>query len=72
MKQDVKQMSIRVKCGTAEREVSFPVPAEMLGWMEELQMPESPEANDNPMCYTVEGSKRIQISISLFDLRRRF
>lgn len=72
MKQDVKQLSIRVKCGTAEREVSFPVPAEMLEWMEELQMPEAPEANDNPMCYTVEGSKRIQISISLFDLRRKF
>lgn len=67
-----KELSIRVKCGTAERELIFPVPAEMLQWMEQIKLPGNPNENDDPMHYTIEGNKRIQISISLFDLRRRF
>ena len=72
MEQNTKQLSIRVKAGTAERELTFPVPADMVAWMESLEMPGTPESNDNPMSYTVEGSRRIQISISLFDMSRRF
>lgn len=71
-KDNVKQLSIRVKCGTAERELTFPVPAGMLEWMEKIQLPETPMNNDDPMHYTVEGNRKIQISISLFDMRRKF
>lgn len=71
-KDNVKQLSIRAKCGTAERELTFPVPAEMVEWMEGLQLPDSSESNDDPMHYSVEGNRKIQITISLFDMRRKF
>ena len=69
----IKQMSIRVKCGTAERELSFPVPAEMVEWIEALQMPDNGNLdNSDPMRYTVEGSRKIQLTVSLYDIRRKF
>ncbi|MCM1441418.1 MAG: hypothetical protein NC131_19760 [Roseburia sp.] len=68
---DIKQMSIRVKCGTAERELSFPVPAEMVNWMGKLQLPDALDDTD-PMKYTVEGNRKIQMTVSLYDIRRKF
>lgn len=68
---DAKQMSIRVKCGLAEKEVAFPVPPEMLPWMEQLDLPDDPNDTD-PMRFSVEGSRKIQISVALFDIRRKF
>ncbi len=66
-----KILSIKAKCGTQERELSFPVPAEMLEWIEQIELPTSENEND-PKRFCVEGSRKIQLSISLMDLRRKF
>lgn len=71
MDTNTKILSIKAKCGTQERELSFPVPAEMLEWLEQIKLPTAENESD-PMRFCVEGSRRIQLSISLFDLRRRF
>lgn len=72
MNERTKVMIFRAKCGTAERELAFPVPASMVAWMDLIQLPENPTEDGDPMQYTVEGSKKIQLSISLLDLRRKF
>lgn len=69
---ETKELSIKVKCGQQERELTFPVPAEMQTWMEKLRLPESPEENDDPMHYTIEGSRHIKITLTLFEMRKRF
>lgn len=66
-----KILSIKAKCGTQERELTFPVPADMLEWMEQIQLP-TDENESDPMSFCVEGSRKIQFSISLMDLRRKF
>lgn len=69
---DSKELSIRVRCGNHERELTFPVPAGMQEWMERIKLPSMPEENDDPMNYTIEGSRNIKITLTLFDLRRKF
>lgn len=69
---ETKELSIKVKCGHQERELTFPVPAEMQEWMEKIRLPESPEENDDPMHYTIEGSRNIKITLTLFEMRKRF
>lgn len=66
-----KILSIKAKCGTQERELTFPVPADMLEWMEQIQLPTN-ESESDPMRFCVEGSRKIQFSISIMDLRRKF
>lgn len=71
MDRDTKILSIKAKCGTQERELTFPVPSAMLGWIEQIQLPTGENEND-PMRFCVEGSRKIQLTISLLDLRRKF
>lgn len=71
MDKQTKILSIKAKYGTQERELTFPVPAEMLDWIEQIKLPTNDSEND-PMRFCIEGSKKIQISISLMDLRRKF
>lgn len=67
---ETKIMSIKARIGTQERELTFPVPAEMLGWMEQIKLPTS-ENEDDPMQFCTEGNRKIKFTISLFDLRRK-
>jgi hypothetical protein len=70
---EIKQMSIRVKCGTAEKELSFPVPADMVDWIDRLQLSGNADLdNSDPMKYTVDGSRKIKLAISIYDIRREF
>ena len=59
-------------CGSHERELIFPVPADMKEWMEQIKLPSTPEENDDPMHYTIEGNRNIKITLTLFDMRKRF
>lgn len=69
---DTRELSIRVKCGKAERELTFPIPEEMREWLERIELPGQPQDNDNPLCYTIEGNRSIQITLTVFDVRRKF
>ena len=57
MNEETKVMIFRAKCGTAERELAFPVPASMVEWMGLIQLPENPTEDGDPMQYTVEGRR---------------
>lgn len=67
-----KIMSIKAKCGAAEKELSFPVPAELMEWISSIKRPGEGGSGDDAMQFTVEGHKKMQIQISLYDLRRKF
>ncbi len=69
--EDVRLMSIDVTMGKARRELVFPVPASMTGWLEKLKAPDAPE-KEGPLRYTVEGNRNIEILVTIQDLRRKF
>ena len=69
---NTKQLSIRVKCGKAERELAFPITDEILAHMQQIELPRTAEENGAPMHYYVEGNRNIHITLSVQDLRRNF
>lgn len=67
----IKILSLKAKCGSVERELTFPVPAEILEWLQRVELPTA-ENEGEAMRFNVEGSRKIQLTVTLLDLQRKF
>ncbi len=75
-KEETKKMCISAECGKTHKRVTFPVPAEMVEWMNELSDRkanlEAEGIKDDALTFVVEGGRSMVIRISIFDFGERF
>lgn len=75
-KKGIKKMCISAECGRTRKSVTFPVPAELSDWMNELskkktELNES-GINDNTQNFIVDGNRSMVIKISILNYGEKF
>lgn len=69
-------MCIAAECGRVRKSVTFPVPAEMVDWMNELSERktklDAEGIKDDALTFVVEGGRSMIIRVSIFDFGERF
>ena len=73
---EIKKMCISAECGRTRKSVTFPVPAELSDWMNELskkkaELNES-GINDNTQNFIVDGNRSMVIKISILNYGEKF
>lgn len=71
MDKKVKQLSITAMCRGFRKELIIPIPAELSVWIEQLEVTGAEEESD-PLRFSVEGDKSVQLVLSVQDFRRKF
>lgn len=71
---DIKQMCITAECGRTRKSVTFPVPAELSDWMNELSQKKAElnESGENTQSFVVDGNRSMVIRISILNFGERF
>lgn len=75
-KKEIKKMCISAECGRTRKSVTFPVPAELSDWMNELskRKAENKESGiiDDVQTFDVDGNRSMVIKISILNYGDRF
>jgi hypothetical protein len=70
MENKTKTMCITAECGTKRKSVSFPVPADLSDWMNDLSRLQAD--HESADVFTVEGSRGVTLRISILNYGRKF
>jgi len=75
-KKGIKKMCISAECGRTRKSVTFPVPAELSDWMNELskRKVENKESGitDDVQTFDVDGNRSMVIKISILNYGEKF
>lgn len=73
---EIKKMCISAECGRTRKSVTFPVPAELSDWMNELskRKAENKESGitDDVQTFDVDGNRSMVIKISILNYGEKF
>lgn len=71
-KKETKKMCISAEYRRMRKTVTFPVPAEMVEWMNSLSEKKAEGATDGAQTFVVDGDSLMGIRISIVDYGERF